>query len=198
MIGKIFVKSFSTIINQFTFILIHMDRPNLSFSDLLTQVDLLAVQTLRNRISIKYQRCKRFENFFNDGEDWKRSLVCGVCQCDEVIAVNNSRLQEFTFRSKSCLNDLFAKLKYQTVAINHINQIQIISKIPYLAKHNDELHKWTYRVKKTEHDLIPIGNWETKCQPAAEEIPHNTTPSEQDLTAGWECFDEYSFDFDFD
>jgi hypothetical protein len=62
-----------------------------------------------------------------------------------------------------------------------------------LAKHNDELRKWTYRVKKTEHNFVRIGRLETKCQPPAEEIPRNTTPTEQDFAAGWECSDECFF-----
>jgi uncharacterized coiled-coil protein SlyX len=173
-------------------------------------LDLLAVQALRDRISLKYQRTKQSDTFLegltmvlsfvnqNDAEDWKRSLVCGVCQCDEIIAVNNARLQEFSCRSKSGLNELFAKLGYQTIAINRINQVQIVSKIPFLAKHYDELRQWTYRVKKTEQNRILIRSVETECHPPAEEIPHNTTGTEQDFTEGWGCFDDCFFGYDFD
>jgi hypothetical protein len=112
--------------------------------------------------------------------------------------VNNARLQEFTCRSKSGLNGLFARLGYRTVAINRINQVQIISKIPFLETHKDELGQWTYRVKRMEQRRIPISSWERECWLPAEEIPHNTTPSEQGFAEGWGCFDDCFFGFGFD
>jgi hypothetical protein len=82
-----------------------------------------------------------------NGDDWKRALVCGICDCGNALAVNNARLQVFTQKSKSSVNDLFAKTNYRTVPINQSNQGLILGKIPYLITHNDELRQWTYRVR---------------------------------------------------
>jgi hypothetical protein len=144
-----------------------MDFRNLPFADLLEPADINALLDVRERISPKYQRNKRISHFDeslamlracvhnNRASSWKRALVCGVCQCDDVLAVNNYRLQLFSDRSKSSINGLFAQMGYRTVAINRVNQSSILAQIPFLAVKNDELRQWTYRVKDNAVPIIP-------------------------------------------
>jgi hypothetical protein len=127
----------------------------LAFRELLSDADLAAILDLRQTMTRRYQRCKRLDHFresltvlcsFVDqqrDDDWKRALVTGICPCGAVLAVNNARLQAFTNRSKSSINDLFSKLRYQQIAINQRNQVLIIERIPFLEAHNDELRQWT-------------------------------------------------------
>jgi hypothetical protein len=138
---------------------------DLAFLDLLPASESAAVHNVRLIISPKYQRGKRLDHFkeclfillsFVDqhkDDHWKRALLCGVCACNDLLAVNNARPQMFAHRSKSSINDLFAKLGYRTVSINQKNQALVISKIPFLQAHNHELRQWTYRVR----DDSPLG-----------------------------------------
>jgi hypothetical protein len=136
------------------------------FFDLLPASDATAAHDLRRTIFPKYHRGNRLEHFsesiamvvsFVDKEaqdSWKRALLCGVCQMDTTLAVNNARLQVFSGRSKSSINDLFAKMGYRTVPVNQNNQLALLAKIPYLNSDNNELRQWTYRVPGRAGEII--------------------------------------------
>jgi hypothetical protein len=136
------------------------DLTDLPFHELIAEADKPLIQTTRASVCAKHQRRRRLNHFTqclsvlttfvdSNGEtDWKRALLCGLCKCGEVFAVNNTRLHNFTMRSKSSINDLFAKLGYRTVPISQKNQIRIIAKIPFLEFHHDELRQWTYRIRE--------------------------------------------------
>jgi hypothetical protein len=138
---------------------------DLPFLHLLQEGDAAAAAELRRTLSQKYHRGNRVEHFsdclalvasFVDGQSqdvWKRALVCGVCQMDNGLAVNNARLQIFSGRSKSSINDLLAKMRYRTVAIHHENQAAVIAKIPYLSTDNNEFRQWTYRVPERAFEI---------------------------------------------
>jgi hypothetical protein len=132
---------------------------SLAYIDLLPPDDLFTISNLRARISQKYQRDRRVKHFqecltflisFVDQQsehDWKRALVCGICQVDTALAVNNARLQAFTGFSKSSINDIFARMEYRAVPLNRTNQVGLFAKIPLLMTNHDELRQWTYRVR---------------------------------------------------
>ena len=92
------------------------------------------------KLDVLRKYCKQ-----NDASDWKRCLICGVCWVDDLIAINNRRLALLADRSKSTLNNTFAKMGLKTVPINRENSRQLVDQIPYLADHPDELRQWTYR-----------------------------------------------------
>jgi hypothetical protein len=155
----------------------------LAYRELLSDADLAAILDLRQTMTLRYQRCKRLDHFRESlvvlcsfveqhrDDDWKRALVTGICPCGSILAVNNTRLQEFTNRSKSSINDLFSKLRYQPIAINQRNQFWLINKIPFLKLHNDELRQWTFRSEGCAAEVtLP-----SEC-PTEMECPANVLP----------------------
>jgi hypothetical protein len=145
-----------------------MEFIDLPFVHLLEAADFNAILDVRERVSSKYQRLKRIKHFtaslkaildcvhHDRVNSWKRALVCGICECDNILAVNNCRLQRFSCRCKSSINGLFTEMGYRTVAINRFNQSYILAQIPFLATHNDELRQWTYRVMDSATPIIPL------------------------------------------
>jgi hypothetical protein len=145
-----------------------MKTAQLPFVHLFSDSDIATIAEIRDLVSPKYQRSKRVKHFtdclsllisFVDQSyktNWKRALLCGICVCDDFIAVNNGRLQGFTSRCKSSINDLFAKMGYRTIPINHENQGLIIAKIPFLKTHYEELRQWTYRTRTNKSSEIEI------------------------------------------
>jgi hypothetical protein len=119
-------------------------------------------------VAVQYQRRSTLDHFresiasicsFVDercDDNWKRALVTGICPCGAIFAVNNTRLQAFTNRSKSSINDLFSKLNYHPIAINQNNQGILIAKIPFLKHNYNELRQWTFRVEKSVAEIASL------------------------------------------
>jgi hypothetical protein len=166
------------------------DHSRLAFIELLADSDIPAIDDIRLQISPKYQRSRRLSHFGDcldllisfvhqgNGDDWKRALICGICNCDAFLAINNARLQIFMERSKSSINDLFAKMNYRTVPINHSNQSLLLRKITYLIQHNDELRQWTYRVRNDGAvESISAPEMAAISSPEPEPEPERATPA---------------------
>jgi hypothetical protein len=122
--------------------------------------DLRELDQIRSVVLAKYQRHKPVKSFCqtlsifrsfcerHDADDWRRCLACGICWLDGRLAVNTRQLMALTGRSKSSINNLFAKFECRKVALNKQNESMLIQKIPYLAEHPNEMKQWTYRVGK--------------------------------------------------
>jgi hypothetical protein len=178
------------------------DLPQLAFQELLLDTDIATIINIRHIITLRYQRCNRLLHFrecitilcsFVDqqrDDDWKRALVTGICPCGDLLAVNNTRLQSFMKRCKSSINDLFSKLKYETMAINHENQGVLFKKIPYLQSHCEELRQWTFRTKGNVAVKTESGA-EVNCE--RESQPIGTLRGDDSGWLGWEPFADQFF-----
>ena len=138
---------------------VSIQLPN--FWNLLSELDRYQYNMLRASFSAaqcnKNQRNKRVENFTEtleaikryccrgDANDWRRSLVCGVCWLPEGIAINTRQLKILIFKCKSSINGSLHKMGLsvnlgRTEAAN-----AIVMSIPYLKDNLNELRQWTVR-----------------------------------------------------
>ena len=105
----------------------------------------------------KNQRNKRLENFTetlewirrfcirNDGDDWKRQLVCGICWLNEGLAINTRQLKLLIFKCKSSINGSLHKMRF-TVNMGRSEAANaLINTIPFLKGNLNEIRQWTVR-----------------------------------------------------
>jgi hypothetical protein len=85
-----------------------------------------------------------FENF-NDGDRWKRCLVCGVCRMRHGLAVNVGQLKHIVFKCKSSINSSLKGLGYTVILAKTSLCSELLDALPYLRENPAELRKWTVR-----------------------------------------------------
>jgi hypothetical protein len=78
-------------------------------------------------------------------DDWKRSLVCGVCWIGQDIAINIRQLKLLVNKCKSSINGALSKMGYGTSAINAPLAPSLLSYIPFLKGNFIEQRQWTVR-----------------------------------------------------
>ena len=83
----------------------------------------------------------------NDGEDWKRYLVCGICWMDQDIAINTRQLRILIDKCKSSINGALSKMGYGTLPIKSQISANLVNYIPYLKGNFVEQRQWTVRRK---------------------------------------------------
>ena len=105
----------------------------------------------------KNQRNKRVENFTetlewirrfcirNDGDDWKRQLVCGICWLNEGLAINTRQLKLLIFKCKSSINGSLHKMGFTVNMGRSESANALINKIPFLKGNLNEIRQWTVR-----------------------------------------------------
>ena len=133
---------------------------NPAFFELLSADDQEKYRNLRSVLSSsdnKYkrnQRCKTLQDAIeqikkfcvrNDGDDWKRFLVCGICWFDMDIAINTRQLRLLIDKCKSSINGALAKMGYGSEIIRGEGSQSLISKIPFLKGNFVEQRQWTIR-----------------------------------------------------
>lgn len=131
-----------------------------SFFDILSDSDKEKYIKLHEKVGSpenRYNRNKRLQTFNeildeikrfciqDDGEDWRRYLVCGICWINNDIVINTRQLRILIEKSKSTINGSFAKMGYCTVPMKEHDTKYIIQFIPYLKSHPQELRQWTTR-----------------------------------------------------
>lgn len=85
----------------------------------------------------------------HDKDDaWKRYLVCGICWHDDYIAINTKQLKHLISKCKSSINDVLAKMGYETLLKKDNDTTFLIKKIPYLGENTKEYRQWTIRKLK--------------------------------------------------
>ena len=82
----------------------------------------------------------------NDGDDWKRALVCGICWMPDGIVVNTWQLRLLLSKCKSSINALFQNLGYVTVPTSNEFASQLVHIFPIIKDNFAELRKWTPRM----------------------------------------------------
>ena len=139
--------------------------------DLLTEADKNGYHTLKmafNAGSIKRNRGHRIETF--DGildairryaeqgneNDWKRSLVCGVCWMDQTIAINTRQLRLLISKCKSSINGSLQKLGFSTNTSHSESWKILFSRIPLLKDNFTEIRQWTIRYKMQPNMVLQV------------------------------------------
>ena len=90
-----------------------------------------------------------FKHFISkkDGEDWKRSLVCGFCfLSDDKIAVNLNQLKLFLRSAKSTINTYMSDQLY-VVSTDKEDIQELYKAIPFLRTRPPIAKQWTVRKK---------------------------------------------------
>lgn len=141
-------------------------EPN--FFSLLSEEDKAGYADLKEKLCSfqKYKRNKRVESLQeqieeirkfclrNDDEDWKRSLVCGICWMGYDIGINNRQLKLLVGKCKSSINGAISKMGYGTVNIKSEVSARLLEFIPFLKGNFVEQRQWTVR-RKINFSPIP-------------------------------------------
>jgi hypothetical protein len=131
------------------------------YYDLLSPSDQEQYDELRATLSsqmCRNRRGKRLEGFSDmlssirvfcmrhNDDDWKRSLVCGVCWLPNGIAVNNRQLSILIDKCKSSMNGSLQKMGYTTLQARNESNSALCDTIPLLKNNFNELREWTVRL----------------------------------------------------
>lgn len=91
----------------------------------------------------------------NDGDDWKRSLVCGICWLKgSSIAINTRQLRLIVAKCKSSINGSFQLLGYGSVPTGAESSSSLIKYFPFLKDNFAVLRQWTVRQKIVPNKCI--------------------------------------------
>jgi hypothetical protein len=86
----------------------------------------------------------------NDRDDWKRSIVCGICWLRDGIAINTRQLSLLVGKCKSSVNAMFQNLGYTTIPSARDYAPSLVEFFPILKDNFAELRKWTIRFSTLE------------------------------------------------
>ena len=141
-------------------------RSKTTFEDFLNKEDIDYYQKLKKTLSshiCRNCRNKRVESFNKmlitiyhfinrkKEDNWKRSLICGVCWYKNYICVNIRQMSCLLEKCKSSINGSLKRL-FLVVLPNKQQSMKIlIEAIPYLKNHQEILHMWSVR----QHAQIP-------------------------------------------
>ena len=132
--------------------------------DLLDENDKKEYKTLQRDLSsttcrnIRNQRLDQFKDMLElikiyinrfDENDWKRSLVCGICWLNEGIAINTMQFSGLLGKCKSSINGSLQMLGYKPFPCSSSQNKELLDKIPYLKQNPAEIKQWTLRKKYT-------------------------------------------------
>ena len=81
-----------------------------------------------------------------DGDDWKRSLVCGIRWIHEGVAINNQQLKIVLNKCKSSLNASLSKAGLGTTLGRGKAGYIILNTFPFLKNNSTEMRQWTVRL----------------------------------------------------
>jgi hypothetical protein len=83
----------------------------------------------------------------NDGDDWKRSVVCGVCWLNKegTVAINIRQLRVLVSKCKSSINGSFQLLGFCLVSAGTEYSGSLGKYLPVLHDNFQELRQWTVR-----------------------------------------------------
>ena len=108
----------------------------------------------------------------NDGDDWKRGLVCGIWWIGDNIAINTRQLKLLISKCKSSVNALFQSLGYATVPSSNEFSTSLMCAFPCLKENFSELRQWTARVPNGRPVEAPPPDPEPEPEPeGASELP---------------------------
>ena len=168
-------------------------NPEPQYWNLLSHDDKSAYAQLRSALSspaCKNRRNKSIATFSEivdaihkyvekgDGNDNKRSLVCGITWIDDGIAINTHQLRLLINKCKSSINGSFQAMGYGTIPTASDSASQIIQKFPFLKNNFSELRQWTVRKLITNSDLSDsLSEIVSKSTRDSTSTPNMTPPS---------------------
>lgn len=98
-----------------------------------------------------------------DGEDWKRSIVCGIFFSDlpNFLAIQIQQFKMLVGKCKSSINGSFQQLGY--VAQPQLEQEFLSKKIPLQFRNVTDFKKWSIRQKMNNYNLSYNSNsWKNR------------------------------------
>lgn len=109
----------------------------------------LAKSKKGERLDIFIDRVRRIHSFVErgDGDEWKRSLVCGVFFMRNALAVNIQQLRLLMNKCKSSINGSLLQLGYSVQPQMPPVTADLAASIPPSHRDIYELKKWTIRVR---------------------------------------------------
>ncbi|KAK8866480.1 hypothetical protein M9Y10_009444 [Tritrichomonas musculus] len=180
------------------------------YFDLLPESDKKEYIELRNQLfdpKYKNRRNKSHEAFRevvqsiekfvvkHDGNDWKRSLVCGIIWLDQSIAINTHQLRLLVDKCKSSINGSFQDLGYKTVPTGADSAKELITKFPFMRNNFSELRQWTIRQKSPSTTLLTDEIIE-EIKKSEKEISKNTTSIENNTFSNQNKTGSYTLFYD--
>ena len=96
-----------------------------------------------------------------DADDWKRSLVCGVCWTMNGLGINIRQLKELVNRCKSSINGSLQRLGLDSVMDRTGGRAVIARAMPLLETNLADLKEWSVRkyvklTDSTKHKKVPV------------------------------------------
>jgi hypothetical protein len=88
----------------------------------------------------------------NDGDDWKRGLVCGICWLNSGIAVNTRQLRLLLSKCKSSINSMFQSIGFSSIPTTNDYEAALTAYFPLIKDNFAELRRWTIRTPKLPDD----------------------------------------------
>jgi hypothetical protein len=140
------------------------------FFSLLDQLDRtsdMEMQAVLRNSEKRYKRNKRMESLQDaldtiqefcvrhTADDWKRSLVCGVCWIGQDIAINTRQLRLLVDKCKSSINGALSQMGYGTAPVKSAISQSLLAFIPFLKGNFVEQRQWTIR-RRTHQSPAPI------------------------------------------
>jgi hypothetical protein len=133
---------------------------------------------------------KRFVVRYDD-DDWKRSLVCGICWFDSRIGMNTRQLRVLVSRCKSSINGSFQMLGYGMTASGADCSNSIVYFMPILKDNFAELRQWTLRYPDQPAFVSPAPDTrETPVGVGIELMPSPTEPLRETECFGSSIFED--------
>lgn len=141
---------------------------NIPIEDFLSKDDIDYYQNLKETLSshvCRNCRNKRLESFSQmlmtiryfverkKEDDWKRSLLCGICWYKYYVCVNIKQMTYLLEKCKSSINGSFQRLFLMILPDKKQSMEILVEAIPYLKSHSALLHMWSVRQK-----IIPSQN----------------------------------------
>jgi hypothetical protein len=127
------------------------------YRELQISINPLSFRTARDYGPWKFQIIITHINCFairQDGDDWKRCLVCGLVWLNHAIAVNNRQMSLLTGKCKALINDGFQSLGYSSTVMSDATKLSLMDLNPFLARNCDAIRQWTIR----ELPSVSFGN----------------------------------------
>ena len=88
-----------------------------------------------------------------DEDDWKRSVVCGICWMTNNVLISVQQLQVLLGKCKSSINGSFHRLHYTSCG-PRVNLSDVADEIPFFNSCPGELRRWTLRVHKEDTPCV--------------------------------------------
>lgn len=108
------------------------------------------------RLDLFVSRVRKIHSFVErgDGNEWKRSLVCGIFFMQNALAINIQQLRLLMNKCKSSINGALLQLGYSVQPQISTVSSDLASAVPPNYRDVYELKKWTIRVRAQQESTL--------------------------------------------